>query len=199
MTCRQFSAAPYKAAATDVKKLRDMTGSPLGDCVKALNEATGDFDKAKEFLRKRGLAYAEKRADRLATQGLIGLHSDAGAVSMIQFACETDFVAKTDRFKDGLEAILNTIHAQSDLVCTDDSKVQDLTKELRLLASLDDEIPHQTIEEGIKFVISKTQENCQLSRVFRANFDSQKGEILATYLHNKLQPNVGKIGSLFVS
>lgn len=98
-----------------------MTGSPMGDCVKALNENSGDVEKAKEFLRKKGLAYAEKRADRLATQGLIGLQSDSNTVSMVQFSCETDFVAKTDRFKDGLEAIINTVHAQEGLIHTDDS------------------------------------------------------------------------------
>jgi len=55
------------------------------------------------MLRKRGLADAEKRADRLSTQGLIGLEVDGNHVTMVQLSCETDFVAKTDRFKDGLE------------------------------------------------------------------------------------------------
>lgn len=50
-----------------MKRLREMTGSPLMDCMKALTESTGDFEKSKEILRKRGLAYAEKRADKLAT------------------------------------------------------------------------------------------------------------------------------------
>jgi elongation factor Ts len=59
--------------------------------------------KSKEMLRKRGLADAEKRADRLSTQGLIGLEVDGNHVTMVQLSCETDFVAKTDRFKDGLE------------------------------------------------------------------------------------------------
>lgn len=80
------------------------------DCMKALTETTGDFEKSKEFLRKRGLAYAEKRADKLATQGLIGLHSDEKSVSLVQFSCETDFVAKTDNFRNGLEAILDSVH-----------------------------------------------------------------------------------------
>ena len=86
-----------------------MTGSPLMDCMKALTETSGDFDKSKEFLRKKGLAYAEKRADKLATQGLIGLVADHKSVSMVQFSCETDFVARTDKFREGLEAILTTI------------------------------------------------------------------------------------------
>jgi elongation factor Ts len=64
-TARNFSA--YKPGAADVKKLREMTSSPMGDCIKALTDSAGDFEKAKEFLRKKGLAMADKRADRLAT------------------------------------------------------------------------------------------------------------------------------------
>jgi len=67
------------------------------------------------------------------------------------------------------------------------------------LTSLDPEVSSQNIQDGIKFVISKTQENCQLSRVFRTEFDTSKGEVLATYLHNKVNPRVGKIGTVFVS
>ena len=62
-----FSFSSYKPNSADVKRLREMTGSPLMDCMKALTESTGDFEKSKEILRKRGLAYAEKRADKLAT------------------------------------------------------------------------------------------------------------------------------------
>ena len=64
---------------------------------------------------------------------------------------------------------------------------------------MDPEVSSQNIQDGIKFVISKTQENCQLSRVFRTEFDSSKGEVLATYLHNKVNQRVGKIGTVFVS
>ena len=66
-----FSAA-FKPSPAEVKNLREITGSPLMDCMKALTESTGDLEKAKEYLRKKGLAYAEKRADRMATQGLVG-------------------------------------------------------------------------------------------------------------------------------
>ena len=173
------------------------------DCMKALTESTGDFEKSKEFLRKRGLAYAEKRADKLATQGLIGLHSDSNSVSMVQFSCETDFVAKTDNFKLGLEAILNSVHGikglNDNLDQSQAEKLKSLQNEVKLLTSLDPEVSSQNIQDGIKFVISKTQENCQLSRVFRTEFDSSKGEVLATYLHNKVNQRVGKIGTVFVS
>ena len=71
VTRRLFSSA-YKPSSVEVKKLREITGSPLMDCMKALTDSAGDFEMSKEFLRKKGLAYAEKRADRLATQGLVG-------------------------------------------------------------------------------------------------------------------------------
>lgn len=86
----------YKPNSGEVKKLREITGSPLMDCMKALTESAGDVEKAKEYLRKKGLAYAEKRADRLATQGLVGFEQGVNSVTMVQLACETDFVAKTD-------------------------------------------------------------------------------------------------------
>jgi elongation factor Ts len=78
-----------------------MTGSPLKDCLKVLSETEGDLEKSKELLRKRGLADAEKRADRLATEGLIGMKicEEQHRITLVQLACETDFVAKTDRFK----------------------------------------------------------------------------------------------------
>lgn len=188
----------YKASTAEVKKLREMTGSPLGDCVKALNSSEGDIDKAKEFLRKKGLAYAEKRADRFTTQGLVGLKHNSNSVSMVQFSCETDFVAKTDRFIEGTESILDTMHNQESMVFKADDNVEKLHA-LQLSKVLDPDQSEQTIEEGIKFVISKTQENCNLVRAFRTNFNEEQGEVIATYLHNKLTPEVGKIGSLFVS
>ena len=102
----------FKPSAAMVKQLRGMTGSPLRDCMKVLAETDGDFDKSKELLRKRGLAAAEKRSDRLATEGLIGLNLDEAnnTVTMIQLACETDFVARTERFREGVTAIMDAIH-----------------------------------------------------------------------------------------
>lgn len=88
-----------------------MTGSPLKDCMAVLAETEGDLQASKDLLRKKGLAYAEKRADRDATEGLIGVIEEPTELSMVQFSCETDFVAKTDRFRQGLDAILKTVHA----------------------------------------------------------------------------------------
>jgi elongation factor Ts len=94
-----------------------MTGSPLKDCMKALEETNGDIEASKDYLRKKGLAEAEKKIDRLASQGLVGVLKceQSNKITMVQLACETDFVAKTDKFQSGLRGIMQTIHAQ-DLV-----------------------------------------------------------------------------------
>ena len=92
-----------------------MTGSPLKDCMSVLTETEGDLQASKDLLRKKGLAFAEKRADRDATEGLIGIEEGEDTVTMVQFSCETDFVAKTDRFRDALAVILKTVHGKDQL------------------------------------------------------------------------------------
>ena len=91
-------------SAGDVKKLRDMTGAGMMDAKKALSENDGDFEKAVKYLREKGLADSKKRADKDANQGTIGdyIHYQQDrAVSgvLVELACETDFVAKSDEFK----------------------------------------------------------------------------------------------------
>ena len=91
-------------SAADVKKLRDMTGAGMMDAKKALTECKGDFDSAVKYLREKGLADSKKRADKEANQGTIGdyIHFQqdrAVAGVLVELACETDFVAKSDEFK----------------------------------------------------------------------------------------------------
>ena len=77
----------------DIKKLRAMTGAGLADVKNALNEAEGDFDKAKEILRERGLAIAAKRSDRETSNGCVLVKAVDGFAAMVAVKCETDFVA----------------------------------------------------------------------------------------------------------
>jgi elongation factor Ts len=88
-------------AAADVKRLRDLTGAGMMDCKNALVETGGDFDKAIERLREKGLASAAKRAGRSANQGLIAsyIHFNNTVGVLVEVNCETDFVANTDEFK----------------------------------------------------------------------------------------------------
>lgn len=85
----------------DIKKLKELTGIGLTDAKAALVEANGDFDKALEALRKKGLTKAEKKADREALEGIIESYVHGGRIGvLVEVNCETDFVARTDGFKD---------------------------------------------------------------------------------------------------
>ncbi len=100
-----------------VKILRDKTGAGMMDCKKALKETDGNIEKAVEFLRKKGAATAEKRADRATNQGIVEAYIHAGGRigAMVEVNCETDFVAKTDDFKRLARDIAMQITAMSPL------------------------------------------------------------------------------------
>ena len=89
-------------SASMVKQLREKTGAGIMDCKAALAESKGDLDKAVEFLRKKGLATAQKRAGRAMSEGVIEsyIHMGGKIGVMVEVNCETDFVAKTDDFKE---------------------------------------------------------------------------------------------------
>lgn len=90
----------------DIKKLKELTGIGLTDAKSALVEANGDFDKALEALRKKGLTKAEKKGDREAREGIIDSYVHGGRIGvLVEVNCETDFVARTDGFKEFAHAI----------------------------------------------------------------------------------------------
>lgn len=98
----------------DIKKLRELTGVGLTDAKKALVEAEGDFDKALEAMRKKGLTKAEKKGDREAREGLIESYVHSGRIGVIvEVNCETDFVARLDDFKTLAHEIAMQIAAMS--------------------------------------------------------------------------------------
>ncbi len=84
----------------EVKKLKELTGVGLSDAKKALEESKGDFDKALEAMRKKGLTKAEKKGDREAREGLVEAYTHSGRIgALVEVNCETDFVARTEDFK----------------------------------------------------------------------------------------------------
>lgn len=97
--------------AEQVKLLRDKTGAGMMDCKKALTESEGDFDKAIEILRKKGASVAAKRAERTANEGVVLTYvsEDKKTAIMAEVNCETDFVAKSDDFKNFAQLVLDTI------------------------------------------------------------------------------------------
>ena len=117
----------------DIKKLRAMTGAGLADVKKALTEADGDFDKAKELLRERGLAIAAKRSDRETSNGCVLVKVDGNFGATIALKCETDFVANGADFIALTQSILNaavankckTLEEVKELTLADGQKVQD--------------------------------------------------------------------------
>jgi len=122
---------------------------------------------------------------------------------MVQLACETDFVAKTDKFQEGLKGVLQTLHAQEDLVitgerCADQDYLSKLCGGTTMVNSLDPDVPSQNITEGLKFTGSKTQENVQLVKVFQRRWNPDEGEVLQAYIHGQTAKGsgLGKLGSL---
>ncbi|HOX25091.1 MAG TPA: translation elongation factor Ts [Candidatus Krumholzibacteria bacterium] len=98
-----------------VKELRDATNAGMMDCKKALAECAGDLEKAKEYLRKKGIASAAKKADRATSQGLVGsyIHMGGKVGVLVEVACETDFVARTADFQEMVHNIAMHIAATS--------------------------------------------------------------------------------------
>ena len=132
-------------SASDVKKLRDMTGAGMMDAKTALKESDGDFDSAVKYLREKGLADSKKRLDREANQGTIGeyIHFQqdrAVAGVLVELACETDFVAKSPEFKEIAKQIAMHVAAMK-------------PRYLNI-----DEVPETKIAEE-KEIISKQSEN----------------------------------------
>ena len=93
--------------AAMVKELREMTGAGMMDCKKALNETNGNMDEAVEFLRKNGQAKAEKKASRIAAEGLCTVVVDGNTAAVVEVNSETDFVAKNETFRDFVTAVAN--------------------------------------------------------------------------------------------
>jgi elongation factor Ts len=116
-----------------VKTLREKTGAGIVDCKNALTETSGDIDKAVEYLRKKGLATAAKKAGRVTAEGLIHSYIHAGGKIgvMLEMNCETDFVAKTDEFKNLVRDVAMHVAASSPLVVRREELSKDLLEKER--------------------------------------------------------------------
>jgi len=123
------------ATPKDISELRRRTGAGMMDCKKALEEAAGDMDRAAELLRKKGIAKAERRAGRVAAQGLVVsyIHHNAQVGVLLELNCETDFVARTDDFKElGREVALHIASADPVAVNPEDIPADLIERERRI-------------------------------------------------------------------
>lgn len=103
-----------EVSASMVKELREKTGAGMMDCKKALTETGGDFDKAEEFLRKKGITAAGKKAGRVAAEGLVGTYVHGGKIGvLVEINCETDFVARNEDFQALVKEIAMHVAAAS--------------------------------------------------------------------------------------
>jgi elongation factor Ts len=140
----------------DIKKLRQMTGAGLTDAKKTLQENNGDFDKALADMRRKGLTKADKRSEREARSGLIGSYNHDGRIGvLVEVNCETDFVAKTDEFKELVKDLCMHVAASN----PDDIK--------QLLQQEFVKKPEQAVAEYIKEYIAKLGENIVIRRFSR--------------------------------
>jgi len=165
--------------AAMVKELRDKTGAGMMDCKTALNETQGDVEAAVDWLRKKGLAKAAKKAGRVAAEGLVAVESSGHYAAIVEVNSETDFVARNDQFQAfAREAAKLAIH-------TDGS--------LEALEAAHFPGSQTTIKDRMQELIATIGENMTLRRVQKLQV--QHG-VIATYVHNAVTEGLGKIGVL---
>lgn len=161
--------------AAMVKALREKTGAGMMDCKKALVETDGDMDKAIDRLREKGLSKAAKKADRIAAEGLVGVHSsdDSKKVAVVEINSETDFVAKNEEFKQLVSDITKIV----------------LDKEVSSLEELlKSDLNGTTVEEEVNTKIAKIGEKMTVRRFEKVTVDNG---VLVPYVHG-----AGKIVSV---
>jgi elongation factor Ts len=158
-----------------VKDLREMTGAGMMDCKSALNETDGNMDAAVDFLRKKGLAKAAKKAGRVAAEGLIGVALAGVKGVVVEVNSETDFVARNDLFQ-GLVKMI------ADVALGVGTDVETILK--AKAGSI-------TIAEAIADTVAKIGENMTLRRA--AELKVGQG-VVASYMHNSVTDGLGKIG-----
>ncbi len=158
-----------------VKDLRDRTGAGMGDCKKALVETDGNMDNAVDFLRKKGLASAGKKKDRDANEGLVAYCeiNDSATTAFVEMYCETDFVAKTDKFT----GLLSRFCLQAA------SKNPDSIESFLSSPSLDD--ASLTVQQKTDELISILGENIGIARI--AVINRGPNESVGVYSHNNGQ------------
>lgn len=175
-----------------VKTLRERTGAGMMDCKKALNATEGNMDKAIDFLREKGLAAAAKKANRVATDGLVESYIHAGGRIgvLVEINCETDFVAKTDDFKTLVKDIAMHIAAANPLyVLREEVPAEILTHEREILKAqaINEGKPENIAEKMVEGRIEKYyKDHCLMDQIFVKDGESTITELI--------KANIAKMG-----
>ncbi|NLJ86030.1 MAG: translation elongation factor Ts [Firmicutes bacterium] len=173
-----------EVTAAMVKELRERTGAGILDCKKALEETKGDIDKAIAYLREKGLAAAAKKAGRIAAEGLVDayIHLGGRVGVLIEVNCETDFVAKTDAFKDFVKDMaMQVAAAKPEYVSREDvpAHIIEQEKEIYRAAARNEGKPEQIIERIVTGRMEKYfQETCLLEQPFIKDTDKTVQQVL---------------------
>ena len=170
--------------ASVVKELRDKTGAGMMDCKKALVETSGNIDKAVDYLRKSGIAKAEKKGDRTAKEGLVFsyIHHGGRLGVLVELNCETDFVAKTDGFSYLAHNIAMLIAATSPLSVSRediDQKLLDKEKEIFTDQAKESGKPKEIIGKIVEGRVEKFYaESCLIEQQFIKDPDRKIGDLI---------------------
>ena len=167
-----------------VKELRDKTNAGMMDCKKALTETAGDMEKAIDLLRQKGLAVAQKRADRATKEGVVECYIHAGGKLgvMVEVGCETDFVAKTDDFSAFARDIAMHIAASNPVAVSREdvpAELIDREKEIYKAQALDSGKPENIVEKIVSGKVDKyIAEVCLMEQKFVKNPDLSIQDLL---------------------
>lgn len=161
-----------------VKELREMTGAGMMDCKSALNETAGDIEAAVDLLRKKGLSKAAKKAGRVAAEGLVGVVTAGPKAAVVEVNSETDFVARNDQFQGLVKAIAEVALKTGNDV--------DAILAAPVAAG-------GTVADSIASAVATIGENMTLRR---ASVLSVSDGVVGSYIHNAVEPGLGKIGVL---
>jgi len=163
--------------ASMVKDLRDKTGAGMMDCKTALNETNGDMEAAIDWLRKKGISKAAKKAGRAAAEGLVGVAVDKGAGALVEVNAETDFVARNEEFK-------GFVKSAADLALKEGGDLE------KLLAA---KHGNSNVQQTLTELVAKIGENMSVRRTVALSVNPG---VVAAYVHNAASPELGKIGVL---
>ena len=184
-------------SAEEVKKLRDMTGAGMMDAKQALKECNSDLEEAVKYLREKGLADSKKRAGKDANEGTIGdyIHFQQGravAGVLVELACETDFVAKSEEFKSAAKQIAMHIAAMKPSYMNIDdipeSKIKE-EKEIIVKQTKNDDKPQEVIEKIVEGKIKSFYSDTVLSEQIFCNPELYEGSV-----GNMINEMSGKLG-----
>ena len=161
-----------------VKKLREITGVGFKDCKHAIDESNGDIEKSIEFLRKKGIAKAGKKMERVAADGLVCINEKKNNFSMIEINSETDFVARNNEFIEFVQEV-------SELALEQSGKIEDI-----LISEMKNK---KKVKDNLVDLISKIGEKITFRR---SAFINSTNVINFSYVHSSIKKNIGKLGVL---